>query len=84
MIEKIGDAYTAYAETALAMQVAGEKAEIAAALYEDLVASCKALGIACEHFETIAVLFRGIADANNSMDFQGIISTCLTTAEVCR
>ncbi len=72
------------AECALAMQLAGDKAEIAAIRYEDLVEECKSQGLGYVHYANIAALFRGIVASNETMDFKDLIKVCLDVAEVCR
>ncbi len=84
VLEKISVAFEGFAETAMAMRVAGEKAEATAAKYEDLVESCKAVGLPYESYEGIAKTFRAIVEANRAMGIDEIVKTCLFTAEVCR
>ena len=84
ILHKLGIASQAMAEVALAMEISGNKAEIAAMCYEDLTEECKQNGMNYEHYESIAALFRGIVEQNKDMDFKDLISMCLNVAEVCK
>lgn len=84
ILQKIGKAFETYADTALAMQMAGEKAAAAGKLYQEVADECKALGIPHEHYSAIAKAMGDIAELNRGMGFDDLIKTCLFTAETCR
>ncbi len=84
VLQKISAAFESYAACALAMQMAGEKADAAAKLYTELATECKNLGLPYEHYDKIAYTFREITELNRGMGFDDIVKTCLFTAEVCR
>ncbi len=84
VLHKIALAFESYAAVALAMQMAGEKAETAAKLYQDLAEECKFLELPHEHYQMLSLAFKDIAINSNNMNFDEMVKTCLNTAAVCR
>jgi len=82
----IGTSSESMADCALAFQIAGQKAAVAADKYESLVKECDKLGLPSHHYASIARTFRGIEEQHRDyVDGLGdLVTMCLKLAEVCR
>lgn len=86
VLTMIGTSSEAMADCALAFQIAGQKAAVAAERYENLVAECDKLGLPSHHYANIAATFREVqVQHRNYVEGLGdLVTMCMRLAEVCR